>query len=80
MKESMKRIKGLSWSSLVWSKKQIKKMLIKKILVLIFEMLVGMVKVIVLLIIALFLGGGKRPPFIPLLSEFSALANFGTDL
>ena len=56
-------------------------MLMKKILVLVFKMLVEMIKVIfVLLIIALILRGGKRPPFIPLPSDFSALANFGTDL
>ena len=47
---------------------------------LVFEVLVGMVKVIVLLIVGLVLGGRKRPPFIPLLSDFSALAKFGTDL
>ena len=70
----MKRIKGLGlgWSSLVWSKKQIKKML------------VGMIKVLMLvidtLLVILILKGWKRPPFIPLLSDFSALANFGTVL
>ena len=48
-------------------------MLVKKILVLIFEMLVGIIKVIIL-------RSGKRSPFIPLPLDSSALANFGTDL
>ena len=47
-------------------------------------MLVGMIKVIlvllVFLIVTFVLKGRKRPPFIPLLSDFSTLANFGTDL
>ena len=59
-------------------------MVMKKILVLVFEMLVRMIEVILLLIIALLivlvLRGGKRPPFIPLPSDFSAIANFGTNL
>ena len=42
-------------------------------------MLVGVIKVIApLIIVSPILGGGKRPPFIPLLSIFFALAKFGT--
>ena len=70
---------GLGWSSLVWSKKQIKKMLVKKILVLGFEILVGMMVLVRLLIVLVF-GDGKRLPFISLLSDDSALANFSTVL
>ena len=54
-------------------------MLVKKILVLVFEMLVG-IMVLAPLIVALVLGGRKRPPFIPLLLDFSALANLSTVL
>ena len=39
-----------------------------------------LVLIVLLMIDALFLRGGKRPPFIPLPSYFSTLANFGTVL
>ena len=58
----MKKIKGL-----VWSNKRIKKMLMIEGIVLVF-----------LIDGSAVLGGGKRPAFIPLLSIFFALANFGT--
>ena len=58
----MKTIKGL-----VWSNKRIEKMLMIEGMVLVF-----------LIDGSAVLGGGKRPPFIPLLSIFFALANFGT--
>ena len=50
-----------------------------KIIILVLVEL-GRVKIALFKITVVDAGGGKRPPFIPLPSDFSVLANFGTNL